>query len=63
MACKRCSGLLVAERFCGSNSSYGAWAHDGWRCVNCGAVYAAPTDSNVSLPVLAQPGERVTLLP
>jgi hypothetical protein len=63
MACKRCGGLLVAERFYGSNSTLGAWTYDGWRCVNCGAVYTAPTGSDEAFPVLAQSGERVTRLP
>ena len=37
--CNRCGGLKVAERFYGTDSTIAAWAFDGFRCLNCGAIW------------------------
>jgi hypothetical protein len=42
--CKRCNGLLVAERFFGETSPLGGWTYEGVRCLNCGAVFALKKD-------------------
>jgi len=39
LRCKRCGGLLVAERFFGETSPLGGWAYEGVRCLNCGAIF------------------------
>ena len=38
MRCSRCSGLVVADYFCGGETIFNAWSYEGKRCVNCGAV-------------------------
>ena len=37
--CNRCGGLKVGERFYGTDSTIAAWACDGFRCLNCGAIW------------------------
>jgi len=38
MTCERCKGLFIPVSFVGSDDVVGAWAYDGWKCVNCGHV-------------------------
>lgn len=37
--CNRCGGLKIADRFYGTDSTVAAWACDGFRCLNCGAIW------------------------
>lgn len=39
MGCNRCGGLKIAEQFYGTDSTVAAWACDGFRCLNCGAIW------------------------
>lgn len=41
MKCTRCSGLVVSDYFCGGETVFNAWAYEGGRCVNCGAIAGA----------------------
>lgn len=38
MTCERCKGLFIPVSFGGGDDVVGAWAYDGWKCVNCGHV-------------------------
>lgn len=52
MKCTRCSGFMVPDYFCGGETIFNAWAYEGGRCVNCGAIanarsagWTAPRDA------------------
>jgi hypothetical protein len=46
MDCARCGGLKLAERFCGASLTAGAWSYDGYRCINCGAIFFLETNTD-----------------
>lgn len=41
MKCARCNGFMVPDYFCGGETIFNAWAYEGGRCVNCGAIATA----------------------
>ncbi|ALA60427.1 hypothetical protein [Nitrospira moscoviensis] len=49
MKCARCGGLQLWSHFANLGSAVGAWAYDGWRCMNCGDVVDALILENRSL--------------
>ncbi len=49
MRCGRCGGLQLWSHFANLGSAVGAWAYDGWRCMNCGDVVDALILENRSL--------------
>lgn len=38
MKCERCNGLFIPVSFVGGDKVVGAWAYDGWKCLNCGHI-------------------------
>lgn len=46
MQCDRCGGLKIEEYFCGASVTAGAWSYDGYRCVNCGAIFFSESDAD-----------------
>ena len=38
MPCRRCSGLMVADRFTDLLDETGQITFGGWRCVSCGEI-------------------------
>lgn len=38
MKCERCDGLQVWSHFENVGGPAGAWAYDGWQCMNCGYI-------------------------
>lgn len=38
MTCGRCGGFLLKRHFENLDDSAGAWAYDGWICLNCGDI-------------------------
>jgi hypothetical protein len=49
MKCDRCGGLRLWSHFANLGSAVGAWAYDGWRCMNCGDIVDAVILENRSL--------------
>lgn len=49
MRCNRCGGLRLWSHFANLGTAVGAWAYDGWRCMNCGDVIDALILENRSL--------------
>jgi len=49
MKCNRCGGLQLWSHFANLGSAVGAWAYDGWRCMNCGDIVDALILENRSL--------------
>ena len=59
MNCARCGGLQLWSHFESLGTSVGAWAYDGWRCMNCGDVVDPLIVENRSLQQPAPPSNRV----
>lgn len=59
MNCERCGGLQIWSHFENVGGPAGAWAYDGWLCMNCGSIVDPLIAVNKSMTHATPTGNRV----